>query len=131
MSLLVLHAAKELIQHLAEDSLLGFGDGGDSVIDDCNFIASTGPKMSTALEPALVVRICAHSTSRGPRTGCARYALASACPEIAYSLEMLLRPRPAIWGNTNHIQWLTFRPARSSCTTRAWVPPASWASTKR
>lgn len=40
-----------------------------------------------------------------------------------------LDPSPATCGNTNHIQWLRFRPARNSARACSTVP--AWASTKR
>ena len=51
--------------------------------------------------------------------------------EMAKALAVALDPRPASWGNTNHIQWLTLRPLRSSATARSYTPPASWAATNR
>ena len=55
----------------------------NSVIEDRSFIASTAPKISTAVRPFSSVRTRAHSWSRGPRTGWARYARASSSEEIA------------------------------------------------
>src|ERR1035441_9544897 len=48
--------------------------------------------------------------------------LASSSDEIANFLDVGLCPRPAICGNTNHIQWLALRPHRSSPTAREYVP---------
>src|SRR5438552_1517555 len=70
-----------------------------------------------------------HSTRRGPRTGCSRYALASSIPEMAKWRAVWLYPNPAIWGKMNHIQCERLRPARSSETTVSKT--VSWASTKR
>ena len=88
-------------------------------MDERSFTASTGPKICSAVLPSVPATMRAHSRSRGPSTGWARYARASAIEEIAYSRAMALRPSPATCGNTNHIQWLTLAPARSSAT-------ASW-----
>ena len=90
----------------------------NSVIDERSFIASTGPKMSSAVLSSVPATMRAHSVSRGPSTGWFRYARASVSPEIAYRWDVALNPRPATCGKTNHIQWLTFRPARSSATAR-------------
>ena len=38
--------------------------------------------------------------------------------EIAYRCAIELTPSPATCGNTNHIQWLALRPARSSASAR-------------
>ena len=64
----------------------------------------------------------AHSISRGPSTAWARYARASSSEEIAYVWDIGLWPSPAICGNTNHIQWLRLRPARSSAAADANAP---------
>ena len=90
----------------------------NSVIDERSFIASTGPKISSAVLPSVRATMLAHSVSRGPSTGWFRYARASASPEIAYRCDIALNPRPATCGKTNHIQWLTLAPARSSATAR-------------
>jgi hypothetical protein len=76
----------------------------NSVMDERSFIASTPPKMSAADLPSAPASIRAHSCRRGPSTGCARYAFASASEVIAYRFDMALNPRPAICGKTNHIQ---------------------------
>ena len=90
----------------------------NSVIDERSFMASTGPKIRSADLPSVSATMPAHSRSRGPSIGWARYALASASEEIANSRAIALRPRPATCGNTNHIQWLTLAPARNSATAR-------------
>ena len=84
------------------------------VIDERSFCASTGPRTCTGSDVGSAVNACAHSTSRGPSTGCATYARASSRPEMAYRCAVWLRPSPATWGKTNHIQWVRFRPSRSS-----------------
>ena len=103
----------------------------NSVMDERSFIASTSPKTSVADRPWVPISIRAHSSMRGPSTGCARYALASVSEAIAYRLDMALNPRPAICGKTNHIQWPRLAPARSSSTARWYVPPVSCAATNR
>jgi len=47
-------------------------------MDERSFMASTGPKMRSADLPSVSATMPAHSRSRGPSTGCARYARASA-----------------------------------------------------
>jgi hypothetical protein len=37
---------------------------------------------------------------------------------MAYRCDIALNPSPATCGKTNHIQWLTLLPARSSATAR-------------
>jgi len=83
-----------------------------------SFIASTPPNMSVADFPSVRATIRAHSSSRGPSTGCSRYARASSSEVIAYRFDIALNPRPAICGKTNHIQWPRLAPARSSSTAR-------------
>jgi hypothetical protein len=90
----------------------------NSVMDERSFIASTPPKMSVADRPSVPASMRAHSASRGPSTGCARYACASAMEVIAYRFDIALNPRPAICGKTNHIQCPRLAPARSSATAR-------------
>ena len=46
----------------------------NSVIDERSFIASTGPKMSSAVLSPVLATMRAHSVSRGPSTGWFRYA---------------------------------------------------------
>ena len=55
----------------------------NSVMDERSFSASTSPKICSAVRPRRPARMAAHSVSRGPRTGCARYARASASEVIA------------------------------------------------
>jgi hypothetical protein len=43
----------------------------NSVIDERSFIASTSPKIAAAGFPSMAASIRAHSTKRGPSTGCA------------------------------------------------------------
>lgn len=69
------------------------------------------PKISCAERPSTASTASAPATSRGPSTGCHRYASASARIEIEYFSEVGLRPSPASWGKTYHIQWDLFRPA--------------------
>ena len=57
------------------------------------------------------------SRSLVPRTGCARYARASSSEPMAKCWDIALRPRPAICGKMNQIQWLVLRPRRSSART--------------
>jgi hypothetical protein len=49
----------------------------NSVMQEWNFIASTCPKICSAVEPSTALTSRVHSTSRDPSTGCARYAAAS------------------------------------------------------
>src|SRR5207248_77076 len=77
-------------------------------------MASTEPNTSWAVVSLSSVSARATSTRRGPRIGWARYARASSSDEMAYVWAVGLRPKPAIWGNTNHIQWLDLRPRRTS-----------------
>ncbi len=90
----------------------------NSVIDERSFIASTLPKMSVAVFPSVPATIRAHTSRRGPSTGCSLYACASASELIAYRFDIALNPRPAICGKMNHIQWPRLAPARSSATAR-------------
>ena len=76
----------------------------NSVIDERSLSASTPPKISAAVLSLVADSIRAHSTSRGPSTGWARYARACARLVIAYRCDIVLNPRPAICGKTNHIQ---------------------------
>src|SRR5207253_996560 len=103
----------------------------NSVIDECSFCVSIPPKICSAVWDGAAATMPAQSISRGPSTACRKYALASSRDEMANALDIELCPRPAICGKTNHIQWLVLRPRRSSSTARLYVPPASWAATKR
>ena len=38
---------------------------------------------------------------------------------MAYAADVLLMPSPATCGKIHHIQWLVFRPARSSASARS------------
>ena len=96
----------------------------NSVIEERNFISSTGPKICRAVRPSTLNVRAAHSRSLGPRTGCDRNAEASSREEIANLTAVGLCPRPAICGKTNHIQWVSFRPARSSPQTAGRRGPA-------
>jgi pimeloyl-ACP methyl ester carboxylesterase len=55
----------------------------NSVMDEHSFSASTSPKTCSAVRPRRPARTPAHSVNRAPRTGCARYARASASDVIA------------------------------------------------
>src|SRR4051794_12712732 len=65
------------------------------VIDDWSFCASIPPKMSKAVRPESCLRMPAHSSRRGPSTGWARYASASASDAMANFCAVGLRPSPA------------------------------------
>jgi len=88
-----------------------------SVMHERTFIASREPRISSAVRPFAASKTPAHSRSRAPRTGSARYARASSSEMIEYCWEIQLLPSPAICGKMNQIQWLSFRPPRSSSRT--------------
>src|SRR6185437_4481341 len=65
----------------------------NNVIDDLNFIASTGPKIRSAERLSTAFTSSVHRISLGPRTACAGYASASARDEIANRCDIALLPR--------------------------------------
>jgi hypothetical protein len=86
----------------------------NSVAQDLNFRSSGEPKISCAERPSAPSAASQTSASRGPRTGWARYASASARLPTAYRRDVALDPSPASWGKTYHTQCDRFRPARTS-----------------
>src|ERR1051326_7827326 len=69
-----------------------FATAPNNVIDDRNFIASTGPKMPSIARPSTRFTSSVHSTSLGPSTACARYASASSRDPIPNFSAIQLRP---------------------------------------
>jgi hypothetical protein len=86
------------------------------VAQDLSFMSSGEPKISFAECPSTPRAASAISVSRGPRTGWARYASASASVLMANRREVELNPSPSNCGKTYHIQWLRFRPFRTSAS---------------
>ena len=73
---------EEPVEDLAEHRLVGAARW-NSVIDERSLTASIPPKMSSAERPCVASTMAAHSRSRGPSTGWARYATASSSDAIA------------------------------------------------
>src|SRR5664280_802724 len=61
-----------LVEHVLKKTASCGSARAKSVMDDCSFWASTGPRTSTGSVAWSPVSARAHATSRGPRTGCAR-----------------------------------------------------------
>src|SRR5262249_42407758 len=80
------------------------------VAQDLSFMSSGELKISNAERPSTPRTASAHSLKRGPRTGWARYALASATLLIEYRWEVELNPSPSNCGKMYHIQCDYFRP---------------------
>ena len=70
------------------------------------------PKISCADRPSTDTAVSQHATSRVPSTG-ARDRPPPVRVGNAYRRDIALSPRPAICGNTNHIQCERLRPART------------------
>ena len=88
----------------------------NNVAHDRSFTSSGEPNTSDADRPSTARAASQHSTSRGPRTGCRRYSIASAALLIAYCLDVELNPSPSYCGKMYHIQCDRFRPLRISDT---------------
>src|SRR5262249_38540832 len=80
------------------------------VAQDLSFLTSGEPKISTAERPSTPRTASVHSLKRGPRTGWARYALASAMLLIEYRLDISLVQSPVNVGKMYHIQHDCFPP---------------------
>jgi len=75
------------------------------------------PKISRADFARCARTASVQAKSRPPGIGSARKALASSSDFRPKRFAITLRPRPTCCGNTNHIQWLRFWPARNSSNT--------------
>src|ERR1700731_4255896 len=81
---------------------------------DLSLRSSGEPNISCAVRPSTLTAASQHSSSRGPRIGCRKFASASALLLIEYRLDIELCPRPSNCGKMYHIQCERFRPLRIS-----------------
>jgi len=98
-------------------------------MQDRNFKSSGVPNICSAETPSILRTSSVQCLSRAPRTECFKYASASCREEMPYLFAIGLCPSTLSWGKINHIQWLCFRPFRSSPDARS--NDSLCASTKR
>ena len=95
----------------------------NSVMQEWNFIASTCPKICSAVEPSTALTSRVHSTSRDPSTGCARYAAASfTCGWRRSALSHSPPIRRSRGTQTTTIGWLSVRRAARLVCNRSSPP---------